>query len=209
VQVKELERQVKEEFKKIQFSDDFIGLVIRKLKITHHKQKKEIDAEKRILYNQKLAVERKRDLAEEKLLNRVISDEDFTRIKAGINQELNQIQLQLAELESRRSLDIDVIRGVLRLSQDIYRAYKKAPYELKRQLLGLFWERFFVQDKKIVRAIPTQLVRILLKERRVIIKSNWLPSPKLLIILENWGYMAMLKEKLREIRKFSFFKAAL
>jgi len=31
VEVKELERQVEEEFKKIQFSDDFIGLVIRKL----------------------------------------------------------------------------------------------------------------------------------------------------------------------------------
>lgn len=175
VEVKELEREVEEEFKKIQFSDDFIGLVIRKLKNAYHKQKKEIDVEKRILYNQKLAVERKRDLVEEKLLSGVISEEDFTRIRARINEELSQIQLQLDELESRRTLDVNVIRGVLHFTRDIYSAYKKAPYELKRQLLGLFWEKFFVQDRRIVRAIPTSLVRILLEERQVIIRSNWLP----------------------------------
>jgi len=174
VEVKELEGQVEEEFKKIQFSDGFIGLVIGKVKSAYHKQKKGIDAEKRILYNQKLAVENKRDLVEEKLLNSVISDEDFTRIRARINEELSQIQHQLDELDSRRTLDVDVIRGVLRLTRDIHSAYKKAPYELKRQLLGLFWERFFVQDRKIIRAIPTRLVRILLKERQVIIRSNWL-----------------------------------
>jgi len=104
----------------------------------------------------------------------VISDEDFTRIRARINEELSQIQHQLDELDSRRTLDVDVIRGVLRLTRDIHSAYKKAPYELKRQLLGLFWERFFVQDRRIIRAIPTKLVRILLKERQVIIRSNWL-----------------------------------
>ena len=202
VEVKELERQVKEEFKKIRFSDDFIGLVIEKLKSTLHKQQKEIDAEKRILYNQKLAVERKRDLVEEKLLNSVISDEDFTRIRARINEELNQIQHQLDELESRRTLDVDVIRGVLRLTRDIYCAYKKAPYELKRQLLGLFWETFFVQDRRIVRAIPTRLVRILLKERQVIIRSNWLPSPKLIITIQDREYISMMKEKLAEIKRF-------
>jgi len=202
VEVKKLERQVEEEFKKIQFSHDFIGLVIRKLKSAYHKQKKEIDAEKRILYNQKLAVERKRNLAEEKLLNGVISDEDFTRIKTRINEELSQIQFRLDGLESRRTLDVDVIRGVLSLTRDIHSAYKKAPYELKRQLLGLFWERFFVQDRRIVRAIPTKLVRILLKERQVIIRSNWLPSPKLIITMQDSGYIMTIKEKLVEIKKF-------
>jgi DNA invertase Pin-like site-specific DNA recombinase/uncharacterized Zn finger protein (UPF0148 family) len=202
VEVKELERQVREEFKKIQFSDDFIGLVIEKLKSTHRKQKRGVDAEKRILYNQKLAVERKRDLAEEKLLNGVISDKDFTRIRVRINEELSQIQHQLDELDSRRILDVDVIRGVLILTQDIHCAYKKAPYELKRQLLGLFWEKFFVQDRKIVEAISTKLVRVLLQERKVIIRSNWLPSPKLIITMQDWGYMRMMSEKLAEIKRF-------
>jgi len=141
-------------------------------------------------------------LVEEKLLNSVISDEDFTRIRARINEELSQIQLQLDELERRRILDVDVIRGVLSLTRDIHSAYKKAPYELKRQLLGLFWERFFVQNRRIVRAVPTRFVRILLKERQVIIRSNWLPSPKLIITMQDKGYMISMKEQLAEIMRF-------
>lgn len=202
VEVKKLERQVEEEFKKIQFSDDFIGLVVEKLKNAYHRQKEGIDAEKRILYNQKLAAEKKRDMAEEKLLNAVISDEDFARIRARINEELSQIQLRLDELDRRRILDVDVIRGVLGLTQDVYYTYKKAPYELKRQFLGLFWEKFFVQDRRIVRAIPTRLVRNLLEEKQVIITSNWLPSPKLIITIQDNEYMGIMKEKLAEVMRF-------
>jgi hypothetical protein len=97
---------------------------------------------------------------------------------------------------------VDVIRGVLSLTRDIHRAYKKAPYQLKRQLLGLFWDKFFVQDKKIVRAVPTTLVQILLKERQVIIRGNWLPSPKLIITIQDGPYMSILKAKLAEVRRF-------
>jgi len=35
---------------------------------------------------------------------------------------------------------------------------------------------------------------------KIIISPNWLPSSKLIIILENREYMAMLKEKLAEIK---------
>lgn len=174
VEVKELEHQIQEKFKEIQFSEDFIDLVVRKVKELYAQQKGVIETEKRILLNQKLAVERKRDVAEEKLLNGVITDEDFGRIKAKIDEDLNQIQDQLDELENQRTYDVDVIREVLKLTRNIYHAYKTAPYELKRQFLGLFWEKFLVQDKRIVRAIPNKLIQTLIENKKVIISNQML-----------------------------------
>ena len=41
---------------------------------------------------------------------------------------------------------------------------------------------------------------ILVCEKKKVNNPN--PSPNLIITLENWGYMATLKEKLREIKGF-------
>jgi len=202
VEVKVLERQVEEKFREIQFSDDFISLVVEKVRKIYKDQKENLEDRKKELLNQKLAVERKRDIAEEKLLDGVISDEDFVRIKQKLNQEFAQIQNQLDEIESQHSFDIEVIEEVLKLTRNIYKAYKTAPYELKRQYLSLFWEKFLVQDKKIIKAIPTALVQALIKERKVIIRGNLLPDPKFLITLRDQEYMAMIKEKLIEIKRF-------
>ncbi|MBW2063361.1 MAG: recombinase family protein [Deltaproteobacteria bacterium] len=201
VTVEELERQVEEKFKDIQFSAEFISLVVKKMKELYSKQKEEIEIEKRGLLNQRLAIERKRDVAEEKLLSQIISDADFQRIRERIQRELTLIQDQLDELEMQHTWDVDAIREVLKLTQDIYYTYKTAPYELKREFLGLFWEKFLVQDKRIVEAIPNKLIQALIENRQVIISDQRQPSPKLCITLQDWEYMTMLKEKVRHIKR--------
>ncbi|TKJ35668.1 MAG: hypothetical protein CEE38_13725 [Planctomycetes bacterium B3_Pla] len=46
-------------------------------------------------------------------------------------------------------------------------------------------------------------MRILLQEKQVIIRSDWLPSPKLIITcLHDAAYMEQLKEELSEIKRF-------
>jgi len=207
VEVKELEKQVEEYFRRIQFSQDFVNLVVEKLKGIYSHRKEEITQEKQILYNQKMATERKRDKAEEKLLSAVISDNDFIRIRDKFKVELQQIQDRIDELESQRKYDIDVVEKVLKLSRNIYKAYKTAPYELKRQYLGLFWDKFLVEDRKIVRALPAKFIQILQKRGKVIIKDNLCPFPSLIItlknLLEDWEYMASLREKLNLIKECS------
>jgi DNA invertase Pin-like site-specific DNA recombinase len=200
VEVKELERQVEEKFKEIQFSKEFIDLVVKKVKELYSHQKEADEAQRRILVNQKLSIERKRDIVEEKLINGVISDEDFRRMRDKINEDLNQIHDQLDELDNLHGYDVDVIRQVLRLTRNIYQTYKMAPYELKRRFLGLFWEKFLVQDRKIVKAVPNKLIQILIEHKQVIISNKWCPSPKLIITLQDWQYMEMLKEKVMEIK---------
>jgi site-specific DNA recombinase len=201
IDAKELEKQVEEEFKGIQFSKEFIGLLRKKLTILHRAQKEEISIQLQILNNKKKALELKRDKAEEKLLKGIILDEDFVRLRNRFREELKNIQNELCQIEGQREYDIDIIQDVLTLARNIYRGYKTAPYELKRQYLGLFWERFHVQNKKIIKAIPTKLIEILLKNKKVIIDPKKGPSsPDIITLLKDIEYLNSLKEKLGLIK---------
>jgi DNA invertase Pin-like site-specific DNA recombinase/uncharacterized Zn finger protein (UPF0148 family) len=174
IEVEKLEKQIEDQFESIQFSQKFIDQLMEKLRQFYYQQKEVVDSEKQILFNQKKAIEAKRDKIEEKLLNGVLSDEDFVRLKTKFKEGLAGIQSRIDELDWQKEHDISVVQEVIKLSHNIYKAYKTAPYELKRQYLGLFWDKFLVQDKKIVEAVPTKIIRSLAKKRDVIISHDWL-----------------------------------
>jgi site-specific DNA recombinase len=203
IKVETLEKMVEECFKNIQFNQMFIEFMNKKIRDIYNEKRKEMKYQKRPLLNQKQALEKKRDIAEEKLLENIISDEDFSRIRLKIEGKLNIIKNQLEELETKRTYDIDLIQEVLKLTRNIYQAYKAAPYELKRHYLELFWEKFIVQDRKIIEAIPAKLFQVLSTEREVLINDNWLPSPNLISIFEDEVYMTIIKEKVKVIKEIS------
>lgn len=194
-----LELEVEKQFKTIQFSEKFAQQIIEQLRTVYLDKRKSTGCQKQVLYNQKKAIEARRDKAEEKLFDGVISDQDFMRFRTRFTEELGRIQEQIEKLDTQEEINLDVVQEVLRLSRSIYQAYKMADYELKRQYLGLFWVKFLVQDKKIVEAIPTDLIKDLLREQKVIIRSGWQPSPTLIITIENKKYMQDLKERLQKI----------
>lgn len=202
VEVMELERQVEECFKGIQFTAQFIATVTAKLQKLYDYNRSTVQGKKHLLLNQKKAIEQKRDLAEEKLLAGVLSDEAFVRLRSKFNEQLGQIQEQLAAIDSQRDLDVDVVRQILNLLHDIHNTYKNAPHALKRQYLGLFWDRFLVQDRRIVKAVPTELIRLLQQDREVILSTNWRASPTLNITLHDFTYLKALREKLQAIKAY-------
>ena len=206
VEVATLEQYVEESFKSIAFSQDFVSSVVVKVKQLYHEQKSTLGKQKQALCNQRMALEKKRDVVEEKLLDEVISDDDFSRIRTKLKNEIDHVQQQLEDLEAQREYDISIIEKVLKLSRNIYKAYQEADPELKRQYLSLFWEKFLVQDKGIVQAIPTKCIQILLKKRKVIISLNWRSNPRAIItlksILEDWQYLADLREKMDSIKEY-------
>jgi site-specific DNA recombinase len=202
IEAGELEKQVEEEFKRIQFSPEFIALLRKKLTLIHSQQKEEMSARLQILNNQKMAVELKRDKAEEKLLKGIILDEDFVRMRNKFREELKNIQNELTRIENQREYDIGIIQEVLKLARNIYRGYKTAPDELKRQYLGLFWDKFLVENKRIVKAVPTKLIEILSKNQKVIIRGKRGPSsPSIITLLKDVKYLAEIKEKLEILRR--------
>lgn len=230
IEVGVLESQVEKYFEQMQFSQEFIDMVVTKVKKLYHQRKGTIDKEKQTLYNQKIAIEKKRDVIEAKLLDGVISDDDFVRMRSKFKADLDQIQNKFDDLEAQRDYDISVIEEVLKLSRNIYKAYIQAPFELKRQYLSIFWEKFLVQDRMIVEAMPTFLMKELIELRHmsfgdaqtknpqfegdsgtseeVIIRHEWLPSPladrTLKRVLENWDYIAGLREKLAVAKRLRY-----
>jgi len=201
VQASILENEVKARFQQMRLSDDFIDNILQKLKTLYARWKGDTDTQKRLLLNQKQSLEQKKDVSEEKLLNGVISDIDFRRIQNKLVQELIHVQNQLTNLEHQTLDQIDVLQNTLELAKNIYESYTKATYELKRQYLAFFWEKFLVQDRCIIKAIPSPLFQALLEEQKVMIRSNWLPNPKLLILLQDQQYMSSVKEKIATINK--------
>jgi len=201
VEVADLERRVEDQFKNIQFSDDFITRVVQRVKAFYDERKAEKEQEKRVLLNKKMGIEKKRGIAEEKLISGVLDNDDFVRIRDRFRIEMNHIQNSLDELEAQREIDTETVRKVLLLSRNIYQGYVTSPYEIKRLYLSFFWEGLFVRNKQIVQAKPTKLIKALLQEKQVILRGDWYPSPRIIITLENWKYMASLKERLLELKR--------
>jgi DNA invertase Pin-like site-specific DNA recombinase/transcription elongation factor Elf1 len=171
VETDNLEEQVEGAFKNIQFSREFINLVIQKVKTFYQEKRKESESQKRILLNKKSNFEEKRKVAEEKLMDGTLPDEDFVRVRGRYKNELDNLQGTIAELENKHEIDVDTAREVLMLSRNIYKAYKKAPYEIKRLYLSFFWDKFLVKDRKIVKAKPTELIEVLLRNNKIFAKK--------------------------------------
>jgi len=172
-QVGEMENQVKEQFKNIQFSQSFVNLIVKKAKKILDEKRRQITAKRKLYQNKRNSLEIKRSNAEDKLLKGVLNDNDFTRIRENIREELGAVEYQLDAIEEQRETKIDEIQEILRFSRNIYDAYDKANYILKRHYLSLFWERFDIKDKKIIKAIPTRLFQTLLENKQVIITGKW------------------------------------
>lgn len=176
VAVAELEAQVAEYFKTIQLSQKFIDRGQVRLENLVAEQRANVLDKRRALWNKQKSIEAARDRIEQKLITGVLDDETYCRLKTPIQIELSQIAVRLRQLDEDHDNNIDVIRSVLGLWRDVPSAYQKARAALKRHYLGIFWERFLVQDRRIVEAIPTKLVQNLQRLQSVVINHGTLCS---------------------------------
>lgn len=58
------------------------------------------------------------------------------------------------------------------LSNNVFEAYEKASPRVKRLYLSLFWEGFWVKDRQIVKSEPTKLIKSLLDDENIFIKTK-------------------------------------
>ena len=163
IEIGKMEEMVAEKFKTLEFSQEFIYKVIEKAKGIFYDRRKTYEDKRKGLVNQRTALEIKRKMAEDKLFANVISDDDFTRIKKEISEDIQNIDDRLIELEQHRNVNVDVAQEILNLTRNIYDAYKKASPKLKRQYLGFFWDRFEVADGLIIKSTSSLLFDQLLK----------------------------------------------
>jgi len=77
--------------------------VVNEIKSIYKGRKQDINKEKQVLIKQRLSLERKRDVAEEKLLSEVISDEAFSRNKKKYREQIEALQDEIYKLERKLS----------------------------------------------------------------------------------------------------------
>lgn len=167
-----LEDMVAEKFKQLEFSKDFIDMVIGKAKAIFYERRKVYDVKKSSLINQRTALEIKRKVAEDKLFADTIKDPDFKRIREEISLEFQNIDDRLVDIERERNINVDIAQEILNFTRNIYDAYIKASPKLKRQILGFFWEKFEVTDGLIIKSHPSLLFDQLLKLEKAIYKTE-------------------------------------
>lgn len=171
----DLEEQVADEFKTMQFSTAFVEAVVRKTREMLDANRKNAASFLQGIVNQKTSFEIKRDKLEDALLDNTIDRETFKRKHAELQTHIANLEAQTQESENKRKVDIDLIEEVLSFTRNIYRTYMDAPGFLKRHYLRFFFEKLFVEDKRIVRTVPTPIFATLRDNQQVIISRPMLP----------------------------------
>ncbi len=158
VSADELEVQAERFVRGIQLSPRFVMRVIGRVRRLFQDRHREVQRERDALQRRKAALEQKRNVAEEKLLAGVISDDAFTRIMRLLSEQVDAVRDRLEEIESARQVDADSLRQVLQCARDFPRAYSYATPEVKRRYLAFFFTHFVVKDRAIVEAHPSEFL---------------------------------------------------
>ena len=167
-----LEDMVAKEFRKLQFSEDFVNLVIEKTRAKLMAGREVYEGRRQSLTNKRTGFETQLLTLEDKLLNNAIDNDDFKRLRGQTKVKIEEIEEELLRIKNEREVDIDVVQEVLLLTLDIYGAYTKASFDLKRQYLSFFWERFEVFDGVILTSVPAPLFEQLLEAEQAFVNQS-------------------------------------
>ena len=172
IQCHSLESKVADKFKDFEFSEDFINKVIEKVKETFFQRREQYSAKKQALINQKTAIENRKRVIQEKLFERIITNNEFTKLNDELKISDIKIDERIFSLESDQDIRINISQEILQFMTDIYGAYMKASINLKRHFLGFFWERFEVTDGVIITSCPAPLFQALLDLEQMSYKNT-------------------------------------
>ncbi|MBP9669818.1 recombinase family protein [Candidatus Woesebacteria bacterium] len=175
IQSDKLENMVAKLVDRYQFSEEFINLVKEQMKSRILEAKGTINSQKQELVNKRSGIEQKRNSLEDSLVDGTIDRDAYKRQHERLENDIIQLDNQIANLEGQRNLDMKLVDEVLGLTRNISQTYRDAPFELKRQYLRLFFEKIYVEDKKVGKLHETPIFSTLRKQQQVIIKKNWLP----------------------------------
>jgi hypothetical protein len=133
-----------------------------------------IASDKQAIVNQKQGIEAKRNRLEDRLLDNTIERDVFQRKHLELQAQLSALDTRIYELENRREMDVEILDEILSFSRNIYATYKTAKPFMQQHYLRFFFERFLIQDKKIVKSVHSLLFQVLLREQKIILKSSML-----------------------------------
>lgn len=174
VEMSDLETQVENQFKTMQFSQEFIEAVVRKTREKLEINRNNATSVKQGILNQKTAIEAKRNKLEDALIDGTIDRDTFKRKHAELQDKILNLDDRLQDIDSQCRIDINLIEEVLAFTRNIYQTYKDAPPFMKRHYLRFFYEKVMVKNKKIFETTPTPIFATLRANHQVIITKPML-----------------------------------
>ena len=200
VEKSDLEKQVSDKFKNLQFTPEFINLVTEKIKSIFETKRNEYYAKRSGFQNRKNACEMKLKTVEDRLIDETLSNIDYIRIKNEIRTAIATIDSQMDKLEKTKETDIDVVSKILSLTKNIYNVYMQSSEQLQKKFIGFFFDRFEVENGLIIKTCYSPLFEELMHQKAVSYKTCDLKKPVInnmesnFIITPTWGdYSVMLR----------------
>jgi hypothetical protein len=172
-----LEQDVEKWIGSIQITDDYAKQLIELAKTVLLDSRNVRNSDIQALINQKNAIEAKLIIAEDKSLDGTYDKEQFQRITARLNTDLNNVDTQISKTKHNYQESFGNIQNLANMARNLKQTYHDADNDLKRYYLNLFFERLIVKDKTIFKAVPSETLEPFLKngQVRVRVRTNWLP----------------------------------
>lgn len=175
VEMSKLEKLVEQEFKKLEFSEEFINAVVKKTKDILEENRKSGSSVIQGIINQKSALETRRNNLEDAMMDGTMDRESYKRRHLEIQQQIINLDNQIMEFDNKSKVDIDLIEEVLAFTRNIHQTYVDAPNFLKRHYLRFFFEQIVIKNRKIYKVVPTPIFKILKNRHEIIIRELGLP----------------------------------
>lgn len=166
-----LESQVAEKFKDLQFTHEFAEALTERVKIMLEAHRNEYYAKHRGLLNQKQSWEAKLQTAEDRLLDETISKADYQRIREQIQTDMVIIDDKLAKLGRAKEINLDIVNEILTFTRDAYSTYMRSPERLQKRFIDFFFNRFEVQNGVIIKYCYSPLFDALMRENVLTYKT--------------------------------------
>ena len=171
----DLEDQVRQEVAKLEFSPEFVEAVHANITHIYDECIDRIHHTKKAIYNRRDAVDQKRIKIEKDYFDSKLSAEQLNKFNLQLDAETLAIQKELAEQDKIHTIDTSVINEVLKLTRDIVETYKDSDIDHKRAYLHFFFQKIWVQNKKILEVEYTPALQVLNEAKLGILSANWLP----------------------------------
>lgn len=172
IEKSDLEKQVADKFKNLQFDPVFVKSLIERLKALFEEYRNGYHAKHRGFLNQKNAWEKKLEVAEDRMLDGTLSKADYTRIREEMQMAVAGIDAKISKLGKAREINIDSVSEILDFTRDAHSTYMRAPERLQKRFIDFFFDRFEVKDGVIIKNCYSPLFDALVRENVLFYKTT-------------------------------------
>lgn len=174
VDSEKIEKGVEEIFQKIQISKEYSDMVIATAKTILTDSRKSQSTEKKRISGELQKIEKAiQEVEDSRFLSGKIGNEMFQNLYTRYNQDRDRLTEELVSLNRDDSKNIEILEKILKLAENLGKAYKEADNVLKKTYLNMFIKKIWVSNKKIVGFDLTDEVKDLIEDGLVQLSSDW------------------------------------